>query len=285
MEMERRSPGAGFAAEAFHTNERARARGLLEMLATSGIDIHEGVDKALVERERSLRWSLNRKAAIQTTLLAGKRDARRLAALEKEIADLSRAWRETTTLIRQQSPAYASLTEPEPLTAADVSKMLDADTVLLEFAQGETQNWLFAITDAGFDSFELPPRQTIEDAARDVHRLLTSRQPVPGEAAADRQARIARADAELVARARALSDLVLGPIAGKLAGEWRGRRLAIVASRRARVRAVRRAADARPFAARWHAGLVAAHEIVTLPSASTLALLRREGARRPRRRR
>ena len=52
MEMERRSPGAGFAAEAFHTNERARARGLLEMLATSGIDIHEGVDKALVERER-----------------------------------------------------------------------------------------------------------------------------------------------------------------------------------------------------------------------------------------
>ena len=280
MEMERRSPGAGFAAEAFHTNERARARGLLEMLATSGIDIHEGVDKALVERERALRWSLNRKAAIQTTLLAGKRDARRLAALEKEITDLSRTWRETTTLIRQQSPAYASLTEPEPLTAADVSKMLDADTVLLEFAQGETHNWLFVITDAGLESFELPPWKKIEDAARDVHRLLTSRQPVREEALADRQARIGRADADLAARARALSDLVLGSIVGKLAGEWRGRRLAIVASG---------ALEYVPFAAlpmpgrspRGGTPLVAAHEIVALPSASTLAMLRREGARRP----
>ena len=34
--------GDGFAAEAFHTNERARARGLLELLATSGVDIRPG---------------------------------------------------------------------------------------------------------------------------------------------------------------------------------------------------------------------------------------------------
>src|SRR5262249_45970497 len=47
MEMERQSPGAGFAAEAFRTNERARARGLLDLLVTSGVDIHAGVDAAL----------------------------------------------------------------------------------------------------------------------------------------------------------------------------------------------------------------------------------------------
>ena len=83
MEMDRGIARRRLRAEAFHTNERARARGLLEMLAASGVDIHEGVDQALVERERSLRWNLNAKAAIQTTLLAGKRDERRLPALDR----------------------------------------------------------------------------------------------------------------------------------------------------------------------------------------------------------
>jgi CHAT domain-containing protein/tetratricopeptide (TPR) repeat protein len=281
MEMERQSPGAGYAAAAFHTNERARARGLLDMLVTSGVDIRQGVDTALVDRERTLRWRLNAKAAVQTTLLAGKRDARRLAAVEKEIVDLSREWRETTTMIRQQSPAYASLTEPQPLTVDEVGALLDADTVLLEIAPGETQTWLFAVTNTGFESFALPSRETIDAAARDVHRLLTARQPVRDESSADRQARVARADAELAERTRALSDLVLGPIAARLRSDWRGRRLAIVPDG---------ALEYVPFAALPVPGraagaratpLIAAHELVTLPSASSLALLRREGARRP----
>src|SRR5262249_13306034 len=130
-------------------------------------------------------------------------------------------------------------------------------------------------TSDGLESFALPPRQAIDDAARDVHRLLTSRQPLRGETAAERSARVSRADAELRGRARALSDLVLGPIAARLDREWRGRRLAIVASG---------ALEYVPFSALPVPGsgtsatarpLVVAHEIVTLPSASSLALLRR----------
>jgi CHAT domain-containing protein len=111
--------------------------------------------------------------------------------------------------------------------------------------------------------------------ARDVHRLLTSRQPIKGETVADRQARITRADAELAKRSRALSDLALGPVSGRLAREWRGRRLAIVASG---------ALEYVPFAALPLPGesarqknmmVMASHEVVTLPSASSLALLRK----------
>jgi CHAT domain-containing protein/tetratricopeptide (TPR) repeat protein len=277
MALEQASPGAGFAATAFHTNERARARGLLDMLATSGVDIREGVDRTLVERERSLRWNLNAKAAIQTKLLTGKRDERRLTTLDNEIAELSRTWRETTTAIRQQSPAYASLTEPQPLTAGEVGKLLDANTVLLEYAPGEVRSWLFVVTHTSFESFALPPRRVIDDAARDLHRLLTARQPVRDEAAGERRTRVGRADAELGARTRALSDLVLGPIADKLASDWRGKRLAIVAAG---------ALEYVPFAALRIPGdatsLIARHEIVTLPSASSLALLRRGSTRRPR---
>lgn len=280
MALDRRAPGTGFAERAFHTNERARARGLLDLLIAAGLDVHQGVDRALVERERALRWKLNAKAGIQTRLLAGTPDRRRLDALEREIADLSREWRETMTAIRRQSPAYASLTEPRPATVDDTRALLAPDTILLAFAPGETRSWLFAVTTETFESFELPKWQSIDEAARDVHRLMTARQPVPGEPAARRQARIRRADADLVQRTGALSELVLGPVADRLAADWRGRRLVLVAAG---------ALEYVPFGAlplparppgTHGPALVTQHEIVTLPSASTLAVLRQEDARR-----
>jgi CHAT domain-containing protein len=281
MSLERDSPGAGFAEEAFSTSERARARGLLEMLATSGVDIRRGVDPALVEKERTLRWDLNAKAAVQTSLLSGKRDDARLQLLEKQMTELSAALRETTTRIRQESPTYAELVEPQPLTPAEVGRLLDDDTVLLEYALGETRSWLYAVTPTSFDSFPLPSRRAIDDAARDLYRLLTSRQPVSGESAAQRQARVRRSDAELKDRRRALANLVLGPVGARLAGQWRGRRLAIVPAG---------ALEYVPFGALPLPGapgnavgdtpLVRAHELVTLPSASVLALLRQPRGRR-----
>jgi CHAT domain-containing protein len=212
-------------------------------------------------------------------LLAGGRDTPRRAALEREIAELSREWRETATSIRQTSPAWASLTEPEPLTSADVQRLLDTDTVLLAYAPGDTHDWLFAVTREGVDSVALPSRTIVDAAAREVHTLLTARQPVRGESAARRRVRVRRADARLAERARALSRLVLGPIAARLTDEWRGKRLAIVANG---------ALEYVPFAMLpidmegAETPLIARHEVVSLPSASTLALLRQEYARRPR---
>ena len=283
MAMDRASPGQGYAQKAFHANERVRARGLLDLLATSGIDIKRGVDRTLVERERAQRWNLNAKAALQTNLLARKGDEKRLAAVENEIVELSRSWRDTVTAIRQQSPGYASLTAPEPLTATDVAKLLDDDTVLLEFAPGETHSWLFVVTTKSFESYELPAQNKIDAAAREVHDLLAARQTVPGENPQDWWARIHRADLSFNERAQALSDLVLGPIATKLAGDWKDRRLAIVAAGGLEYVPF----SALPIPGRTpddkadYAPLLAAHEVVSLPSATTLAMLRRDDEGRP----
>ena len=56
---------------AFATAERARARSLLEILTEARADIRQGVDPALLARERTLQQQLNDKAAWQT------QDARR----------------------------------------------------------------------------------------------------------------------------------------------------------------------------------------------------------------
>jgi hypothetical protein len=47
---------------ALQTSERARARSLLDMLAETQADIRQGVDSALLERERLVRQQLSTKA-------------------------------------------------------------------------------------------------------------------------------------------------------------------------------------------------------------------------------
>jgi CHAT domain-containing protein len=279
MELARRTPDHRFESVAFDINERARARGLREMLAASGLDIRHGVDRTLVEREREIRWTLNAKAAIQTRLLSGSRDSRRVAALDQEIDQLLREWRQVTNQIRQQSPGYASLTEAQSATAEDIQQTLDPGTVLLEYVNGEEHSWLFVVTPSRLDGYRLGPRSRIEEAARDVHSLLTARQPRENETADARQRRIRSADLKLRSRSRELSELVLGPVAAQLKGEWRGRRLAIVASG---------PLEYVPFGSLPVPGatnrgrpvaLIETNEVVTLPSASTLVLLRQQRAR------
>jgi len=54
MQRHRREPAAGFDRQALAMAERARARGLLDLLRESGTDIRQGADSALLERRAHL---------------------------------------------------------------------------------------------------------------------------------------------------------------------------------------------------------------------------------------
>ena len=62
MRQHQAEPTKGFDAVAVETNERQRARSLLDLLAESRTDLRQGVDVALLERERGLGKQLNDKA-------------------------------------------------------------------------------------------------------------------------------------------------------------------------------------------------------------------------------
>jgi CHAT domain-containing protein len=178
--------------------------------------------------------------------------------------------------LRASSPRYVDLVEPLPVAASELQqRLLDSDTVLLEFVLGDAQSWLWAITQGTFDSYKLPPRAEIDAAARRMYDLLTARQPARGPRPAPHGARIADADAQLsVAEAR-LSRLLLASIEPRLRKAWRGKRLVIVASG---------SLEYVPFGvlplSSGHR-LLADHEVVNLPSATVLAALRREASQRP----
>jgi CHAT domain-containing protein len=236
-------------AEALQANERARARGLLETLTESRVDIRQGVDAQLLERERALQQQIN------------DEELRRVRGevVEKRINQLLADYNAVQAEIRVRSPRYAALTHPVPLTLQDIQqRVLDDRTMLLEYALGQEKSYLWVVTQSELKSFVLPKRSVIEVAARRVYDLLL----VSNKTQARRPAELALAE---------LGRMILGPAASLLTKE----RIVIVADG---------ALEYVPFAAlssdSAYQPLIARHEVVSLPSASVLDVLRREDRQR-----
>jgi CHAT domain-containing protein/Tfp pilus assembly protein PilF len=262
---------------AFEVLERSRARTLLEMLAGSHVDIWQGADPALIEKERFLQATLTAKTNRKVDLLAGEHTSERLASVNREIDATLAQYQELEGQIRASSPKYAALTQPKPLRAKEAQQLLDTQTVLLDYSLGAKRSLVFVVTPTSLDSYQLPKREEVESTARRAYDLLTSRNRwVEGENSAQRKARLAQEDAEYRKTSAALSQMVLGPVRERLAGK----RLLIVADG---------ALQYIPFAAlpvsagdasSAEVPLMAEHEIVNLPSASVLASLRRQASER-----
>jgi CHAT domain-containing protein len=282
-ERHRQNQTAGFDATAFAVSERARARSLLELLTESRADIRQGVDSSLLERERSLQQLLQAKAAGQFALLNRKHTPAEAEAAAKEIDSITTEYEELRAQIRARNPRYAALTQPQTLSLAKIQQqVLDPDTLLLEYSLGDNASHLFVVSQTSITWRQLPKRAEIEAATRRVYELLTAPQPQPGDTEAKYRARVKEAGERYWQQAAELSRMLLGPVASQLGRK----RLAIVADG---------ALQYIPFAAlpapssgndggrNSGAGpqpLFVEHEIVSLPSASTLATLRRETAGR-----
>ena len=276
MQLHQQQPKAGYDAAAFQVSERGRARSLLETLIEARADIRQGVDTSLLAEEHRLSERIRVKEQQRAKLASDSVAAQQAAAVAKEVGDLLNDYQSLQARIRSVSPGYAALTQPQPVTATELqTKYLDSQTVLLEFALGEKQSWMWAITPDAITSRSLPSRAEIETSARNIYELLTARQPRKGESSDERVARVAGADAKLNNKALVLSQKLLGGIADKLRNEWKDKRLLIVAGG---------VLEYLPFAAlplpSGGQPLIADHEVVRLPSASVLSALRLETAER-----
>lgn len=286
-------PSGEYLAAAFLTSERARARGLLETLVEARANIRQGVEPALLAEERSLQDQLNAIETRRLKLLSSRGQEKRLAALENEIEALQRQLQNVQAQIRARSPKYAALTQPVPLSLAEVQRLLDDDTILLEFLLGQDRSFLWVVTSSSANGHVLPPRAEIETHARRMYELMTAPgQTAPGESS---EPALATGTVEYQEVAATLSSMLLGPAAGQLGkkrllivsdgvleylplaalpppmvgGRWPvARAQATAVTGRSSPNNRSRVTEYRP--------LVLDHEIVNLPSASVLGVLRDE---------
>jgi CHAT domain-containing protein/tetratricopeptide (TPR) repeat protein len=293
MEMHQLEPAKGYDSLALQTSERARARSLVEMLAESQADIRQGVDPALLERERNLKQQLNAKAQRQIQLTGRKSGENQLAQLNKELRTLEDEYELVQADLRKRSPAYAALTQPQPLGLREIQQQLDPNTLLLEYSLGDERSYLWAVTQNSLKTYDLPKQEEVEKVARQVYESITTRSVAKSlETLAQRQARIAQADQQFQRAAIELSQMILVPAASQLGTK----RVVIVADGAlqyvpfaalsvassqlsvARTNRVQRTADNGPLTN--YKPLILDREVVTLPSASVLAVQRQTLANR-----
>jgi CHAT domain-containing protein len=272
MELHRRQPGQGLEAKALQVSESARARSLLELLTENRANIRQGVMPELLDRERLLQQRFNEKAKLITDLSFAGRGKDEIAKVNREIDSITGAYQQVQAQIRATSPRYAALTQPQPMTLKEIQQQaLDDQTLLLEYSLGAERSYLWAVTPTSINSFTLPGRDEIEAKARHAYKLLTARNDFKkGETRQQKEERVKQADAAYLQAATELSRILLAP-AASLLGE---KRLIIVAD--GALQYIPFSALPLPDYQKKFKPLVVRHEVISLPSASTIGVLRRD---------
>jgi CHAT domain-containing protein len=273
MQLHELHPNQAYAPAAMQASESARARSLVETLLEAKAEVRVGIDPVILDRERSLQRELNAKALYLMRLRNSAQTEANAEQIEKEVRQLTKEYEETQATIRSQSPRYASLMQPRPPSLEEIQTELRGDdTILLEYALGEEKSYVWAVTSDSFSGYELPARAQIEDLTREVYNLLTERPDEGTVAAASTQT--------YWQKATKLSRVLFGQVAPKLAGK----RLLIVTEGALQYLPFEAlpAPDTTQQEPRDEAAtgdpvpLALKHEVVYLPSASTLLALRHE---------
>jgi CHAT domain-containing protein/predicted negative regulator of RcsB-dependent stress response len=287
-------------AEAVTANERAHARSLVDALANTSPEIVQGVSPIILQKQRALVENLNSKAQNRQALLnesevqqrayyadhrkdqlqALTKTEHRLASLAVYIKELISEADDVETQILRESPRYAALTEPQSLNLNQIQSELDENTLLLEYSLGERRSFAFVVTATSIKAIELPRREEIETVARRLGASVTARNSsVNGERPGQRKERLDKANTEYTKAAARLSQMVIDPVAPLL----KEQRILVVADGELQllpfnlfqlpVKFDQAENSAEVKSPRF---LIQEHEIITLPSASVLAVLRRE---------
>lgn len=255
------SPSLSLAVQAFETSELVRARSLTELLHATQTNLFPGLDPQLGLQEKQLRQSLQINENARVTLLSGKYKKQQLETLEQKHRELETQYQTTIGTIRALNPNYERVIRPRAWALRQIQEQVVADdqTVLLEFSLGSEKSYAWVVTRSNLKSFELASKNSINEAATKVYDLLALE---PG----------AETEKKLLEASRELSQLVLSP----LAAELNKPRVIIVADGILNYIPF----QILPLPSTNDEILVARHEIINAPSASTLGELQIEASQR-----
>lgn len=163
-----------YAAEAFKVSEQSRARSLLDLLSETGTAITAGVPADLLKRKQD---NLDRQQEIAEDLLGvnlnPEQQKKKPSELEAELEKLQTDFDDIENQIRTASPRYASLTGGQPLSLAEAQqRVLDDQTMLLEYSLQTEASYLWAISKSSVSLFKLPARPVLEKLATDLRAQL-----------------------------------------------------------------------------------------------------------------
>jgi CHAT domain-containing protein len=251
--LDQAKPDQGFAFRGLEIAERGRARSLLDEVSEGLAGAQDKPPSELAVRERKLRERLNF-LSWKVTDSAEKGDRQKQESATHKLDVALDEYHELESQIRVDDPRYSRLA-PRPLSVAEIrNRVLDSDTVLLEYSLGQEHSSVWVVTTDSLSLYALRSRGSIEHSAQLFFESLR---------AEERSQR----DSDFLQKARTLSRMLLPPDPHLLGTK----RLLIVGDG---------VLQRIPFGVLLDRGLgvrlVEKHEIVLSPSASVLAAERQE---------
>ncbi len=276
-----------YAAEGFKVVEQSRARSLLDLLNETGASITEGIPPALLQRKQE---NLDRQQVIAEELMgislaADDEKKRKPSDLEAELEKLQVEFDNIENEIRTASPRYASLTAGQPLSLAEVQqKVLDDQTVLLEYSLGPEASYVWAVSKTDATLRKLPARPALDKLATELRAQLIptklQRRIVGIDVVSDSQRGLgvsatpfAEDAAAFVTASSALYKAVVEPVAS-MVGEKRLLIAADGALNYIPFEALVKSAESGDYTS--VAYLIKSNEIVYAPSASVVGAIRQQ---------
>lgn len=157
----------GLISLAYSLSERSRARGLLDALPRATGE--QSADPDLEAEESRLSDQIN---AVERRRMSPSLTEENKEKLAQSLRALITEFRKIREEIRRsRGEKYRA---PEPLALREVQeKVLDEETLLLQYDLGPNKSFLWAISDETVDSFVLPAQDEIESAAYDAYKMLS----------------------------------------------------------------------------------------------------------------
>jgi CHAT domain-containing protein len=172
LERHQRSPEAGDDLRAYAVYERAKARAMLESLATARVSLLEGLAPDLRRRQAQLDAQA---AVLQQRLSRSDLPADQRLRARQELDESEDEREQLLTEIKRRSPRYAAMQYPRPLSAAQAQATLDAETALISYALTPQQTFAFVLTAGGFHVKQLPVSpQLMETRVQNYVQLIAT---------------------------------------------------------------------------------------------------------------
>lgn len=255
-------PERRFDVAAFEASERARARGLLDLLSERGEDAGTPREPVFAEREQALNAQL---VAVREQLDELRPDEReRRETLVRRLSKVEEALQQLELEIRDDPSFYGELRLGSPATLEQAQQLLEPATALVEYALGDESSLGFVVTRGQpVHSFKIAATAAeIKARVEKVRGALAT----PGR----------RGLGAYRSEAWSLYQLLLGPAEARLAGV---ERLVVVPDRSLHTLPFEALLTAPPDAAAGGLGtlpyLLARWSVSYAPSASVLGLLAR----------
>ncbi len=160
-------------AKAFNYLERAKARAFLDSFEVSEVNISQGIDLKLANKEKEIMRQISQS---YTQLLIPKLGSEvknnaslRIKELEEESDRLKRE-------IRTTSPAYANLKYPEVITYDEAkNSLVDKDTTFFAYSLGKDRSYVFVLSESGLKVFAAPARKALQQQVAEYRKVISDK--------------------------------------------------------------------------------------------------------------